>query len=236
MRRPHAGEEASRLEASVARHERAQIAASEPKGDPALAAVSCDAADVSSPVTPEPPPSIVARVPTPRVAAALGRRTRQKAVGSSAEPRVDGDEARSHPGSSAQDIAPADSARVAAVEEPAPAGVTQVEEGPEPAAAEDVPPRPVVLNPPVPEDEASLVYRAKRLARTDHAAAWDLIEAHAKHFPDGALAPEREVLAIDLLGRMGREQEAKQRLARFMVRFPESGYRNIVTRSAADPQ
>jgi hypothetical protein len=84
--------------------------------------------------------------------------------------------------------------------------------------------------PPAPEDEASLLYRAKKAARTDHRAALHMLEQHATHFPHGTLVEEREVLAIDLLRRMGREPEAKQRSAQFLRQFPQSSYRSAITR------
>lgn len=83
---------------------------------------------------------------------------------------------------------------------------------------------------PEPEDEAGLLYRAKRLARSDPARALRLAESHADHFPQGAYVEEREVLAIELEHRLGHEAEAKQRAARFLARFPRSAYRAAVRR------
>jgi hypothetical protein len=83
---------------------------------------------------------------------------------------------------------------------------------------------------PAPEDEASLLYRAKQATRLDRQAAFRMLALHAEYFPNGALVEEREVLAIDLLRRMGRAAEAKERAARFLERFPASNYRNAVER------
>jgi hypothetical protein len=83
---------------------------------------------------------------------------------------------------------------------------------------------------PEPEDEASLLYRAKRIARTDPAAALRMLEAHAQHFPSGAFVEEREVLAIELHARLGHAAEAKRRAERFLARFPHSVYRSAVER------
>jgi hypothetical protein len=83
---------------------------------------------------------------------------------------------------------------------------------------------------PAPEDEAGLLYRAKKAARTDRRAALQMLDQHAAHFPNGSLVEEREVLAIDLLRRMGREAEAKQRSAQFIRHFPHSSYRSALPR------
>jgi hypothetical protein len=83
---------------------------------------------------------------------------------------------------------------------------------------------------PAPEDEASLLYRAKKLARTDRSAALRMLDQHATHFPKGTLVEEREVLAIDLLRGLGRKPEAEQRAAEFLQHFPASSYRRAVAR------
>jgi hypothetical protein len=80
-----------------------------------------------------------------------------------------------------------------------------------------------------PEDEAGLLYRAKKLARTDRRAALHMLEQHAAYFPQGTLVEEREVLAIDLLQRLGQKTEAAQRSALFLERFPHSSYRSAIT-------
>lgn len=116
--------------------------------------------------------------------------------------------------------APTESARV-----DAPAVAPQARETR--ASAADSP-KPKQL--PVPEDEASLLYRAKKAARTDLHAALRMLEQHATHFPHGTLVEEREVLAIDLLRRIGRGPEAKQRSVQFLQEFPHSSYRSAITR------
>jgi hypothetical protein len=52
--------------------------------------------------------------------------------------------------------------------------------------------------------------------------ALDLAEQHARQFPAGQLAEEREVVAIEALLALGRTDEARTRTARFRARFPES--------------
>jgi hypothetical protein len=83
---------------------------------------------------------------------------------------------------------------------------------------------------PAPEDEASLMYRAKQAARSGRSAALQMLELHRLHFPHGALAEEREVLAIDVLRRLGRNAEASLRVARFLEHYPHSNYRSSLQR------
>lgn len=60
------------------------------------------------------------------------------------------------------------------------------------------------------------------LQRGDAAAALALAQGHAGRFPEGALAQEREVLAIDALMRLGRRSEAETRARTFQARYPTS--------------
>jgi hypothetical protein len=53
-------------------------------------------------------------------------------------------------------------------------------------------------------------------------AALRLLDQHAARFPEGLLAPEREVLRIEALRRLGRTAEAEQRLRAFQARYPDS--------------
>jgi hypothetical protein len=57
---------------------------------------------------------------------------------------------------------------------------------------------------------------------SDPAGALKLTEEHARRFPSGTLAPEREVLAIEALARLGRSPEARQRLDALRARFPNA--------------
>jgi hypothetical protein len=75
-----------------------------------------------------------------------------------------------------------------------------------------------------PQDEAGLLYRAKRLAAREPAAALALLAVHARHFADGALAQERDVLTIRLLRRLGRRVLADWLAAEFRARYPHSVY------------
>lgn len=60
------------------------------------------------------------------------------------------------------------------------------------------------------------------LARGDVAATLDAVERHARDFPDGRLAEEREVLFIQALVQAGRKDEAARHAASFRKQFPDS--------------
>ncbi len=70
--------------------------------------------------------------------------------------------------------------------------------------------------------EGALLLQARRQLASDPAGALALTMEDARRFPAGALAPEREVLAIEALARLGRTSEARQRLDAFKQRFPQS--------------
>ncbi len=60
------------------------------------------------------------------------------------------------------------------------------------------------------------------LGRGDGSNALRAIDEHARKFPRGALAEEREAMAIQALRLLHRDDEAQARLGRFRGRFPTS--------------
>lgn len=60
------------------------------------------------------------------------------------------------------------------------------------------------------------------LERGEPAAALSFTTLHERQFPAGALAQEREAMAIRALVALGRTAEAHMRAARFRVRYPDS--------------
>ena len=70
--------------------------------------------------------------------------------------------------------------------------------------------------------EGALLLRARRELTSNPAAALALTGEDARRFPGGALTPEREVLAIEALERLGRLPEARARLSALHVRYPQS--------------
>jgi hypothetical protein len=60
--------------------------------------------------------------------------------------------------------------------------------------------------------------------RSDPRRALDLADRDAQTYPAGALAQEREVIAIEALVRLARGTEARVRAARFFQAFPGSAH------------
>ncbi len=81
--------------------------------------------------------------------------------------------------------------------------------------------RATAASPPSPS-EGALLLRARQEIRSDPAGALALTDEHARRFPAGTLAPEREVLAIEALAALGRTSEARARLGAFRDRYPQS--------------
>ncbi|WP_437585467.1 hypothetical protein [Sorangium sp. So ce1000] len=57
-----------------------------------------------------------------------------------------------------------------------------------------------------------------------------LLDAHRAEFPEGQLAAEREIVAIDALLRSGRVDQARTRATGFLVQFPASPHADRVRR------
>jgi len=76
-----------------------------------------------------------------------------------------------------------------------------------------------------PQDEAGLLYRARRLSSSDPNAALRLLVLHEASFPDGAFVQERDMLEIQIQERLGHATTAKRLAALFKQRYPESVYR-----------
>ena len=93
-------------------------------------------------------------------------------------------------------------------------------------------PTPVAEKAPVPaapaaqqaeqRSEVQLLFEARNVLPQQPAAALRLLDEHAARFGKGQLAPEREVLAIEALRKLGRTAEATQRLQRFQSQYPRS--------------
>ena len=77
---------------------------------------------------------------------------------------------------------------------------------------------------PPPETEAALLSRAQAALASSPHDALTLTREHERTFMNGMLAPEREVIAIDALLRLGRSSEARARADRFLARSPHSAH------------
>lgn len=180
----------------------------------------------SSPPTASPPPSspsVVSRGAAAAVAllalflgAGLGALGHATWAARGSVPHAEAPEPRDAPEPPIEAVAPEaerpiEEAVVAPLSEPA------VEEAvvPHEAAAE---PEPDSL-----AAEMSLVSRAQTaLQRGLPASALSALDEHARRFPRGELAEEREALAVQALARGGRMEEAARRAERFDARYPHS--------------
>jgi hypothetical protein len=93
---------------------------------------------------------------------------------------------------------------------------------PEPSAAADPPAyRPADR----PESEARLLLLAhEALVAGDSMACLTWVSEHQRTFPTGALAEERELLAIEALVKAGQEGRARARARAFHALYPSSAY------------
>lgn len=76
--------------------------------------------------------------------------------------------------------------------------------------------------------EADLLGRAQAALKTDPARAMALVHEHSRRFPNGGLAQEREVIAVEALARLGRLSEAEQRADGFKERYRGSMHQRKV--------
>lgn len=75
---------------------------------------------------------------------------------------------------------------------------------------------------PPPVSEAGLLLQARKALKSDPANALRLANEHQARFASGRLTPEREVLAIEALRKLGRKLEADERLHKFEAQYPGS--------------
>jgi hypothetical protein len=71
-------------------------------------------------------------------------------------------------------------------------------------------------------DELALLKRSQNALDREPAAALAFAEQHAREYPRGLFAQEREILAIEALLKLRRKPQALDRTQRFMARFPDS--------------
>jgi hypothetical protein len=83
-------------------------------------------------------------------------------------------------------------------------------------------------------NEAALLDTAQSVLATNPERALALTRAHRQRFPNGVLAQEREVIAIEALSRLGRKDDAKQRSEEFERTYPGSAHQRKVE-SAVEP-
>jgi len=77
-------------------------------------------------------------------------------------------------------------------------------------------------------EEHRILRSARQALESDLQRALALTQEHARRFPGGTLAQEREVIAIDALARLGRAKDAKDRAKGFREQYPDSPHRDQV--------
>jgi len=91
--------------------------------------------------------------------------------------------------------------------------------------------------PPSPERELVLLQRSQSALDRDARAALAFAEEHARDYPQGVFAQEREILAIEALLKLRQRSAALARAGRFLQRHPESPHstrvRALLERSAS---
>lgn len=77
---------------------------------------------------------------------------------------------------------------------------------------------------PTPESEADLLRAAMEALVTEPRAVLSITNEHARRYPRGNLAQEREVIAIDALVRIGETAAARLRAERFLAANPRTAH------------
>lgn len=96
------------------------------------------------------------------------------------------------------------------------------------------PPASHTARPPAPP-EATLLARAhEELLHGSPSKALETTAEHARAYPHGALAQEREVIAIESLLALGRHDEAKRRAKAFHTSYPSSSHGERIDRLVGD--
>jgi hypothetical protein len=86
-----------------------------------------------------------------------------------------------------------------------------------------------------PDAEMRDLDEAQRVLATNPTRALELCDAQVKSSPKGAMAQEREVIAIDALMRLGRTADAKARAEQFHKTWPTSAHGRRVDSLVATP-
>ncbi|MGC4064020.1 MAG: hypothetical protein QM784_05155 [Polyangiaceae bacterium] len=86
-----------------------------------------------------------------------------------------------------------------------------------------------------PPSEAALLLEARSALGQDAARALRITQEHARLYPSGILAQEREVIAIEALRRLGKTDLAKKRSAAFDKRYPGSVHRSKIKQTLESP-
>jgi outer membrane protein assembly factor BamD (BamD/ComL family) len=81
---------------------------------------------------------------------------------------------------------------------------------------------------PAKPSEASLLSQAQRALKSSPERALALTKRHKQLYPNGALAQEREVIAIEALARLDKKGTAAQKASEFGDKYPDSAHQKKV--------
>ena len=79
--------------------------------------------------------------------------------------------------------------------------------------------------------EAALLNQAQQALKSDPRRALQLTRLHKQLYPQGSLAQEREVIAIEALSRLDKKGSAQERAEAFSEKYPESAHQKKVDTS-----
>lgn len=72
--------------------------------------------------------------------------------------------------------------------------------------------------------EMRLLQQARAILSEDAVGALGLLDQHREHYPDGALAEEREAYALEALVRLRQNDRAERRYLDFRTNYPQSAF------------
>lgn len=72
--------------------------------------------------------------------------------------------------------------------------------------------------------EMRLLQQARAILTEDTVGALGLLDQHREHYPDGALAEEREAYALEALVRLRQSDRAERRYLDFRANYPQSAF------------
>ena len=84
---------------------------------------------------------------------------------------------------------------------------------------------------PDPLEETRHLGALRRVAASDPHRALSMVDEGNRRFAGGSFREEREAIAIDVLARLGREDEAKRAAAAFLATYPTSPFASKVRRA-----
>lgn len=177
---------------------------------------------------PQRAPSQAPRDATRRVPAVTSPRAVTPAPASAKEPRADAD-----PPAVVSPSATVAPDRVDPREPPAPRRSKSRSDHAQPPSSSDAPDAPEADEL---RAEMTLIRKARQVLRDDRAArALEILDAHARAFPQGQMREDRQALRIEALCAAGKQPQARAEVRRLLRDFPVSAHAARVQAMCAQP-